>query len=248
MVGAAAMFAGVARAPLTGIILIVELTQTYSLIAPVIIAAFTSSEVLKLMSRETIYTEKLKRKGVDILRLTSSKLATGVSVGDIMTEEPITVTVDETLGEVREKFRHTRQHGFPVLNNAGKLHGIVTLSDIEGYSENSDSAETRRARGVNDGSPVTKVCTTSLITAFPDETITEVLPRIFDYQLGQVLIVDPDDPKLLLGLLLDRNLIKAWKLAYRHGEHSILSAYHMREREGESDGEDAGESNGDTRG
>jgi len=235
IVGAAAMFAGVARAPLTGIILIVELTQTYSLIAPVIIAAFTSSEVLKLLSRETIYTEKLKRKGVDILRLTSSKLATGVSVGDIMTEEPITVSAEETIGGVREKFHHTRQHGFPVLNGAGKLHGIVTLSDIEGYSENSDSAESRRARGVNDSSPITEVCSTSLITAFPDETITEVLPRIFDYQLGQVLIVDPEDPKRLLGILLDRNLIKAWKLAYRHGERSLLSTYHLREREEESD-------------
>ncbi len=230
LVGAASFFAAVARAPLTAIILIVELTRTYSLIVPVIVAVFTASEVLKLLSRETIYTEKLKRKGVDIIRITSSKLATGVSVGDIMTEEPITVGVNERLGEVRKIFLETHQHGFPVLDDEGRLYGIITLSDIEGYSENSDSAESRAERGISEESPVSAVCTRSLITAFPDETITEVLPRIFDYQLGQVIIVDPEDPKRLLGLLRDRNLIKAWKLAYRHGENSLLSNHHLREK------------------
>ncbi len=229
-VGAAALFAGVARAPLTAIIFIVELTRTYTIIVPLMIAVFTSNEIVKLLSRETIYTEKLKRKGIDILRLNSSKLATGISVGDIMTEAPQTVREDESIASVREKFLLSRQHGFPVLDAAGKLYGIITLSDIEGESENSSSPEDREARGITEGSPISEICTTELVTAFPDETITEVLPRIFDYKLGQIIIIDPEDPERLVGLLLDRNLVNAWKLAYRHGEHSILSPYHMRER------------------
>jgi CBS domain-containing protein len=85
---------------------------------------------------------------------------------------------------------------------------------------------------VDAATPISEVCTTKLVTAFPDETVTEVLPRIFDYQLGQIIIVDPQDPSQMLGLLVDRNIIKAWKLAYRHGEKSLLSAYHLRDRGG----------------
>lgn len=217
LVGAAALFGGVARAPLTAIILIVELTQTYSIIIPVIVAVFTSSEVLKLLSRETIYTEKLKRKGVDILRLTSSKLATGVSVGDIMTEDPQTVSANHTIGIVRELFLKSSLRGFPVLDGKGELYGIITPSDVA-------------SSAIPDSEKVRSVCTTELITAFPDETLTEVIPRIFDYQLGQVPIVDPRNPKQLLGILRDRNLLKAWKLAYEKGEKSLLSDSHLREK------------------
>jgi CIC family chloride channel protein len=219
LIGAAAFFAGVARAPLTGIILIIELTRNPDIIIPLIISVFVSVEGVKLISRETIYTEKLKRLGVDIVRLLGSKLVTGICVGDVMTLAPPTVAKDRPISRLRSLFSKHRTHGLAVTDEKGGLYGMVTVSDL-------DQAE-------KDGAPrdttAGEICTRELITAFPDETLSEVLPRMFEYQIGRIPIVDPYDQTRLLGLLRERNVINAWKLAFRHGERSILSDRHMRD-------------------
>jgi CIC family chloride channel protein len=222
LAGAAAFFAGVARAPLTGIILIIELTRNPDIIIPLLISVLVSVEGVKLISRETVYTEKLKRLGVDIIRLLGTKLVTGISVGDVMTLDPPTVRKTQPISGLRSLFTQHRTHGLAVVNEEGRLCGMVTVADL-------DDAQ---ARQLPDETPVESICTTDLITAFPDETLAEVLPRMFEYQVGRIPIVDPYDHTTLLGMLRERNVINAWKLAFRHGERSILADRHMRDSAG----------------
>ncbi|MDY7026946.1 MAG: chloride channel protein [Spirochaetota bacterium] len=213
LVGAAAFFAGVTRAPFTSVVMMLELSRDLRMMVPLMLAVLISSEGIKLLSRETIYTEKLKRRGVDVLRLINSRLVPTMSVGDIMSCDHPSVKIGTSLTELKELIDATHRRGFPVLDTEGKLYGIVTMSDYERAME----------KGTDPATPVETICTTDLITAFPDETLMEVLPRIFDFQLGQVPVVDPDDTSRLLGMLRDRNIYAAWRLAFHHGEKSILS-------------------------
>jgi len=154
------------------------------------------------------------RRGIDIVRLVNSRLVPSISVGDIMTRNPQTVVRSTTLAEMKDLCDDAHRRGFAVLDNDGKLYGIVSLTDYErALEEELDPKLT----------PVEAVCTTDLITAFPDETLMEVLPRVFDYQLGRIPVVDPEDPGKLLGMLRDRNIYNAWKLAFHQGEKSILT-------------------------
>lgn len=214
LVGAAAMFAGVTRAPFTSIVMMLELTRDLKMMVPLMLTVLISTEGIKLLSRETIYTEKLMRRGIDILRLINSRLVPTISVGDIMTRNHPTVCRTTTLAEMKQLCDDAHSRGFAVLDTDEKLYGIVTLTDYEdAVEEGRDPAQTR----------VDQVCTTDLLTAFPDETLIEVLPRVFDFQLGRIPVVDPDDNRVLLGMLRDRNIYNAWKLAFHHGERSILT-------------------------
>ncbi|WP_028388816.1 H(+)/Cl(-) exchange transporter ClcA [Legionella fairfieldensis] len=56
-----ALFAASVRAPITGIILVVEMTQNYSLILPLIVSCITSTTIMQLASNEPIYTQLLRR-------------------------------------------------------------------------------------------------------------------------------------------------------------------------------------------
>jgi len=214
LVGAAAMFAGVTRAPFTSIVMMLELTRDLKMMVPLMLTVLISTEGIKLLSRETIYTEKLMRRGIDILRLINSRLVPTISVGDVMTRNHPTVRRTTTLAEMKQLCDDAHSRGFAVLDEDGGLFGIVTLTD---YEKALDGGLGPRETVVED------VCTTDMITAFPDETLIEVLPRVFDFQLGRVPVVDPEDPRVLLGMLRDRNIYNAWKLAFNHGEKSILT-------------------------
>ncbi|KTD19309.1 voltage-gated chloride channel protein (ClC-type) [Legionella lansingensis] len=59
--GMGALFSAAVRAPITGIILVVEMTQNYSLILPLMVTCLTSTTIVQLAGNEPIYTQLLER-------------------------------------------------------------------------------------------------------------------------------------------------------------------------------------------
>lgn len=59
--GMGALFSAAVRAPVTGIVLVVEMTQNYSLILPLMVSCLTSTTVIQLANNEPIYTQLLRR-------------------------------------------------------------------------------------------------------------------------------------------------------------------------------------------
>lgn len=66
LVGMAAVFAGAAHAPITAVLIVFELTGDYAIILPLMAAVVLATGVSHLVSRDTIYTLKLLRRGIDI--------------------------------------------------------------------------------------------------------------------------------------------------------------------------------------
>jgi CIC family chloride channel protein len=65
VVGMAALFAAIVRAPLTGIVLILEMTENYSLMLPLLAACFIAYSIADMLHEEPIYEALLER---DLLR------------------------------------------------------------------------------------------------------------------------------------------------------------------------------------
>ena len=61
-----AVVAAATHAPITAIIMIFELTQTINIIPPLMAACVVSTLVTTLLERESIYTMKLARRGIDL--------------------------------------------------------------------------------------------------------------------------------------------------------------------------------------
>ena len=68
MVAMGAVFAGAARAPLTSTASVLELTGNFGLVLPVMLSTALASAVSDHLSRGSIYTTKLLRRGIDIER------------------------------------------------------------------------------------------------------------------------------------------------------------------------------------
>ncbi|HET9103483.1 MAG TPA: chloride channel protein [Solirubrobacteraceae bacterium] len=66
LVGMGAVFAAAARAPITGVLIIFELTGDYGIILPLMLAVVVATAISGVLSPDTIYTLKLRRRGIDL--------------------------------------------------------------------------------------------------------------------------------------------------------------------------------------
>jgi CIC family chloride channel protein len=213
LVGMAAVFAASVHAPMTAVITLFEMTGDYRIILPLMLTVMVATLVSQLMLRgESIFTLKLSQRGIRLERGRDTDIMHGVTVDEVMATDASTVPDKTTLEELAELFASTRHHGLMVLDNNGKLCGIVTLTDLErGRAEErpgSDTVET-----IATGWPHLKV-------AFPDETMGDALTRMGSRGLGRLPVVAREDPYRLLGVLRREGISRAYNLALsRRTEH-----------------------------
>ena len=203
MVGMAAVFAGAARAPITAIIILFEMTQDYRMILPLMFATVVSTVLAQQFEPESIYTLKLKRRGLDVRAKKDENLMRAILVEEAMTplERLTTLKPDTTLMELAYWFQETGSHGFVIVNEQGNLHGVVTLSDLERAMASGSIEKT-----------VADICTTSVLTAYNDETLDDALRHFGALEVGRLPIVDRRDPRRLLGLLDRSNVVRTYSL------------------------------------
>jgi chloride channel protein, CIC family len=84
VVAMGAVFTAAARAPLTSLASVVEMTGDFSLTLPVMLAVAVASTVSRALSYGTIYTTKLLRRGTDIDRATPWRALADLKVTDAM--------------------------------------------------------------------------------------------------------------------------------------------------------------------
>src|SRR5487761_1664793 len=84
VVAMGAVFTAAARAPLTSLASVVEMTGDFALTLPVMLAVAIASTISRALSYGTIYTTKLLRRGTDIDRATPWRALTDLKVADAM--------------------------------------------------------------------------------------------------------------------------------------------------------------------
>jgi CIC family chloride channel protein len=131
IVGMGAVFAGAARAPITAVIIIFELTGDYRIILPLMFAIALAAGVSNLLSRDTIYTLKLRRRGIDIMRGRGANLMQLLDVADAMQPLPAALPSETPLNEVIARLGDAPTDGLPVVDGDGAYRGTVTSQQVE---------------------------------------------------------------------------------------------------------------------
>ncbi|MDR6864696.1 chloride channel protein [Phycicoccus sp. 3266] len=126
LIGMGAAFAGAARAPITAVVILFELTGEYSIILPLMTAIVLATGVSHAISRDTIYTLKLRRRGVDLGTPPEAVAHDNRRVRDVMSPAPAPVADTARLPEVAAALGRSPAGVLPVQNAAGEVVGVVT--------------------------------------------------------------------------------------------------------------------------
>ncbi len=226
LVGMAAVFAGAARAPLTALLIVFEMSNDYSMILPLMVAAVTASRFAQWLYPDSIYTDKLTRRGIRFAEGRDLDIMQGVTVGEVMNKNPVTVCRDMPLADLYRKFQETNLLGFPVLDSDDRLWGIVTLQDMERIL----SREQIRLRGLT----VEDVAVVEPVSVYPDEPIWTAIQKMAPRGLARLPVVSRDGSGRLLGLISRSDILRAYDVAMvRKQRGQLLRGGHVALREEE---------------
>jgi CIC family chloride channel protein len=142
LVGMGAVLAGTTQAPITSAIILFELTGEYSIILPILLAVAISVTLSRMVSKDSIYTLKLRRRGVDMEGGPGSVALHATLVSEVMGPAPSALDRHVTLEEGARILLASGRRALPVTDSTGLFIGIVTagaVSDSLGNNENGAS-------------------------------------------------------------------------------------------------------------
>jgi CIC family chloride channel protein len=201
LVGMAALFAAAAHAPITGILILFEMTDNYRIILPLMFSVVVAHLVASAMYRDSIYSIKLRRKGA----LSEPQREMGILdlllVADALSPEFEKVSPDLSLEAITRVAREGRTRSWLVVDAGDRLLGIVTETDLERAIVSGRSKD----------DPVRDIMTTALITCTPGETLRAAFHRFADRAVYQIPVVEEDDPRTVTGVLRRNELLWAFK-------------------------------------
>ena len=130
LVGMCGMIAGVLHAPLTAIFLIAEITSGYELFLPLMITGTISFITVRSIQPHSVYTMQLAKRGELITHHKDSAVLTLMNLKSEVEKNFNTVQSESSLRELVNSVAKARRNLFPVLDEEGKLLGIINLDDI----------------------------------------------------------------------------------------------------------------------
>lgn len=130
LVGMASVVAASTHAPMTAIIILFEMTRNYQIILPVMFSATIALAVAQLLYRDSIYTLKLRRKGVHYEARAKTAILRRIMVQQVMQCDYDVVHNDMPLQDVIQHALDTDMNDFIVTDNDGRYIGLLTGNDL----------------------------------------------------------------------------------------------------------------------
>ncbi len=199
VVGMAGFFTAVSNTPISTIIFVSEMTNSYHLLLPSLLVC----SLTYLASKKwTIFHQQVKSKidspahagdfFVDILQ--------AIRVQDLArhVKKVTLIPQDMPFIEFKSFFSTTKQHYFPVMDDDERLIGIFSINDIRGVLFSSEIEHLVRMKDIG---------TSDIIVTTPSDDLNAVLQKFTEKNIDSLPVVADDDHGVLIGMLNRREVI-----------------------------------------
>ena len=192
LVGMAALFAGASRALLASVVFAFETTGQQIGLLPLLAGCTVSFVISSYFMRNTIMTEKIARRGVLVPSEYGADYLESVHAKQFTNRKLVTVGAYDRVSDLLEKMRAgvCTHQGYPVIDEAGLLVGVVTKRDL--------------AKAEN-GFNVCELISRDPVTVFEDQNLREVADLMTQENIGRVIVVSHD--KKPLGIITRSDVI-----------------------------------------
>ena len=222
LVGMAAVFSAAARAPLTSMLIVFEMSNDYRLILPLMAAGMIASTFAQWLHSESIYSLKLSKRGIHFDQGRDMDIMQTVQVEEVMNKSPITMQSEQSVAELFAAFQETHLGGFPVLNSNKELYGIVTMQDMERTIQDIERTLHRKEVNLRD-LKIWDVATPQPVTVFPDEPIWSAIKKMAPRDLARLPVVARNNPKQFMGLISRSDIVRAYNVGLMRKQKDQLA-------------------------
>ena len=201
IVGMAGLLVAVTRAPLTGLFLLFELTGSHSIVVPAMFVTILALVVSTRVATRSIDGEELHRMGVDLEEGRDSSVMSSILVGDVMQRNFTVINRRTPFKELVKLFSRTSETYFPVVDEDGRMQGILSFQDVRGVLFEES---------LNDVLLAGELATPDVITLHPVDTLQTAMRRFNLKDITSIPVVDPVDHRLVVGMLHRKDVLDAY--------------------------------------
>jgi len=193
LIGATAFFGSAANAPLAALFIVCEISGSYTLFVP---ALFAIIPAYILSGRITIYPEQYetRKESPAHRREFMVSLLGGIRVDDVCTKDVVVIRGGMTVREAICFVAETEHMIYPVVDEEGKLAGIITAMDL--------------AKQRGGSKRIDEICTKEVMAAYPDEYIEDVMRRMDACHIGRMPVVRRGDDKEIIGMISRSDIMR----------------------------------------
>jgi CIC family chloride channel protein len=204
IVGMGAVVGATTHGPLTAILILFEMTSDYKIILPLMLASIIATIASRQLLRDSIYTLKLARRGVDIKEGKEVNVLKSMFVKDVMNVNVETMPENLPLTQMTKQISKSKFNSFPMLNARDELTGILSFND---YSEAIFDEQLKGLVVAKD------LATTDLVTISLDDNLWTALEKISSKDFAVLPVVSAQSPNKLEGVISRRDIIGAYNKA-----------------------------------
>jgi H+/Cl- antiporter ClcA/CBS domain-containing protein len=202
MVGMAAVLGSSARAPLTAILLLFELTRNYLIILPLMAAVGVSVWIVERVQEiPAVQALALPQMGVGLRKADDHERLQHVMVSEVM--DPAYLALPTTLNISEAGWQMVQSKNFTalVVDETQHLIGILSLADVTRHVLAAEKA---------DRLPLLKeICTTEVLCAYTDEPVSQAMDRMVARGLHLLPVMAQEDSRKILGVLEQHQIDRA---------------------------------------
>ncbi len=203
LVGMGAVVAGTTHAPITAILIIFEMTGDYKIILPMMITCILSTIVASALQRDSIYTIKLRKRGVVLSRGLEQNILRSLSVGRFMTRDAAPIPEAMPLVEIIGTFKTQDVSYLHVLDARGALTGVISFRDIRPLL---------REEGLHYLVIARDVATPDPVTVTPQDNIRDAMHLMTARGISQLPVVEAGTARVI-GTLREKDVMAAYDKA-----------------------------------
>ena len=179
MVGMGAMVGGGTGAVMTAVTMIFEMTLDYSIVMPMIVAVAMSIGARRLLSRETIYTLKLVRRGRAIPKARHANMFLVRSAREVMDVDIQVLPAEQSFDEYLRQPEHAGRLRYVVVTDKGHIYGVIRVN----------TGLRRGLENANTGLSLGDVANRNFTVVREDETAFDVIRRMWRRNAMMAVVV-----------------------------------------------------------
>jgi chloride channel protein, CIC family len=207
IVGMGALVAASTHAPITGILLVFEMTNDYALVLPLMLATVISYLVARRLETDSLYSGWLRRRGEHIEHGADESALARLRVREAYNPKARMLAETEEVGLLVDHLGRDDQMVFPVVDAEARLCGIIDLADLGRVARNYDNLA-GIVLAIDLAHPSESVA--------PNETLLDAMRRMGVRGVNALPVVDASTGRVL-GLLSRHHVLAAYERSIAGG-------------------------------
>lgn len=199
LIGMAGFFAGVSKTPIATLIMVSELTGNYGLLAPLMLVCVVAMIAFR---RNSIYQKQVNSRMDSPVHLGDFivDVLEGVTVADLADQgrRPTLIPQSLPLPQILERIATAEGAYYPVVDDERRMTAIFSINDVRRILAEDLPPNLVLARDI---------AISQVITATPEDPLTDVMRRLSSRGLEEIPVVDPDEPHRVLFMLTRRAVL-----------------------------------------